>query len=151
MQISIRRIATRIFGSLLLGCSVTAIAADPSPAPPEAAVYFISPQHGERVSSPVTVRFGLRGMGVAPAGIALPHTGHHHLLIDLPGLPALDKPIPADAQHVHFGKGQTEVTLDLGPGKHTLQLLLADHLHTPHVPPVASSRIEIEVQAATAD
>lgn len=145
------QIALRTIGCLLLGCGLAAQAADPSPAPADAAVYFISPQHGERVSSPVTVRFGLRGMGIAPAGIALPHTGHHHLLIDLPGLPPLDKPIPADAQHVHFGKGQTEVTLELAPGKHTLQLLLADHLHTPHVPPVASSRIEIEVQAATAD
>jgi hypothetical protein len=145
------QIATRIVGCLLLGSSLAVQAADPSPAPVDAAVYFISPQHGERVTSPVTVRFGLRGMGIAPAGIALPHTGHHHLLIDLPGLPALDKPIPADAQHVHFGKGQTEVTLELSPGKHTLQLLLADHLHTPHVPPVASSRIEIEVLAGTTD
>src|SRR3546814_18128161 len=77
-------------------------------------------------------------MGIAPAGTAVENTGHHHLLIDT-GLPPLDQPIPADAQHVHFGKGQTETTITLSPGKHTLQLLLGDQNHIPHVPAVFRS------------
>ncbi|MBD8527190.1 DUF4399 domain-containing protein [Pseudomarimonas arenosa] len=113
--------------------------------PADAELYFISPQDGARLKSPVTVRFGLRGMGVAPAGIDLPATGHHHLLIDT-DLPPLDQPIPADAKHLHFGKGQTEVQLELTPGEHTLQLLLGDHLHTPHKPVVKSARITITIE-----
>jgi hypothetical protein len=93
----------------------------------------------------VTVRFGLRGMGVAPAGHAMEHTGHHHLLIDT-APPAFNQPIPADANHVHFGKGQTEAQVMLAPGKHTLQLLLADHLHIPHDPPVMSKVITVVVE-----
>lgn len=135
--------------SLLLPAGFAAEAAElppATPAPAAAAVYFISPAAGERLRSPVTVRFGLRGMGVAPAGIALADTGHHHLLVDLETLPALDQPIPADAQHVHFGKGQTETTIELAPGNHSLQLLLGDHLHRPHQPPVLSERISITVE-----
>lgn len=120
-------------------------AGDRTPAPEGAAVYFIAPEAGARAKSPITVRFGLRGMGVAPAGIQLADTGHHHLLIDLDQLPDMDQPIPADARHVHFGKGQTETSIELPPGKHSLQLLLGDHLHRPHLPPVLSERIEIEV------
>ncbi len=96
------------------------------------------------MTSPVTVRFGLRGMGIAPAGVAMENTGHHHLLIDT-SLPAFNIPVPADANHVHFGKGQTEAQVTLAPGKHTLQLLLADHLHVPHDPPVVSKEITISV------
>jgi hypothetical protein len=96
-----------------------------TPAPSDAEVYIISPQDGDTVTSPVTVRFGLRGMGVAPAGVDKPNTGHHHLLIDA-GPPALDAPIPADGNHKHFGGGQTETTIELTPGKHTLQLILGD-------------------------
>ena len=116
-----------------------------TPAPEGAEVYFISPRDGETVSNPVTVRFGLKAMGVAPAGVEHEGTGHHHLLIDTE-LPTLDQPIPADEQHVHFGKGQTEATLELAPGTHTLQLLLGDHLHRPHAPPVRSERITITVE-----
>ena len=116
-----------------------------SPSPQGVELYLISPQDGENVTSPVTVRFGLRGMGVAPAGLAMEHTGHHHLLIDT-GPPALNLPIPADANHVHFGKGQTEAQVTLAPGKHTLQLLLADHLHIPHDPPVMSKPITVIVK-----
>jgi hypothetical protein len=116
-----------------------------SPAPADVELYIIAPADGATVSSPVTVRFGLRGMGVAPAGIAMEHTGHHHLLIDA-GPPAFDRPIPADAHHVHFGKGQTEATVELAPGRHRLQLLLADHLHVPHDPPVMSKPITITVE-----
>jgi len=114
-------------------------------APPDAELYFISPRDGETVTSPVTVRFGLRGMGVAPAGLAMADTGHHHLLIDTE-LPPFDLPVPADAQHVHFGKGQTETTIELAPGPHRLQLLLGDFRHVPHDPPVISGVIMITVR-----
>lgn len=116
-----------------------------TPAPPGAEAYFISPKDGETTSGPVTVKFGLKGMGVAPAGIAFENTGHHHLIIDS-ALPPLDKPIPADDKHVHFGKGQTETTVTLAPGKHTLQLLLGDQLHVPHEPAVKSKKITIVVK-----
>lgn len=109
-------------------------------------VYIISPSHGEVVSSPVQVRFGLRGMGVAPAGVDRDKTGHHHLLIDVAQLPALDKPIPADANHRHFGGGQTEVKLELEPGTHTLQLLLGDKYHVPHETVLVSEKITISVE-----
>lgn len=116
-----------------------------TPSPKGAEVYFIAPADGATVTSPVTVKFGLKGMGVAPAGIAFENTGHHHLIIDA-DLPPLDAPIPADANHVHFGKGQTEATVELKPGKHTLQLLLGDQTHTPHDPAVASKKITITVK-----
>ncbi len=116
-----------------------------TPATQGAELYIIAPADNATVTGPVIVRFGLKGMGVAPAGIQLPDTGHHHLLIDA-DIPPLDKPIPADANHVHFGKGQTETTLTLAPGKHTLQLILGDHLHIPHQPAVVSQKITITVK-----
>lgn len=116
-----------------------------TPAPPEAAVYFISPEDGATVSGPVTVRFGLRGMGVAPAGTVAEGTGHHHLIVDAP-LPPAGQPIPNDATHLHFGKGQTEAKVTLAPGRHTLQLLVGDHSHIPHDPVVASEVITITVE-----
>ena len=122
-----------------------ALAADRMPAPSGAAVYFITPADGETLADPITVRFGLKGMGVAPAGIDKANTGHHHLLIDTPDLPPLDEPIPADDHHKHFGGGQTETTLDLPPGTHTLQLLLADQNHISFNPPLMSERITITV------
>ena len=115
-----------------------------TPAPSTAEVYFIMPEDGATVTSPARIVFGLRGMGVAPAGVERSNTGHHHLLIDT-GLPASDQPIPADQNHVHFGGGQTETTIELAPGTHTLQLLLGDQLHIPHDPPVLSERITINV------
>ncbi|MEE9142027.1 MAG: DUF4399 domain-containing protein [Gammaproteobacteria bacterium] len=115
-----------------------------TPAPSTAEVYFIMPEDSATVTSPVRIVFGLRGMGVAPAGVERSNTGHHHLLIDT-GLPASDQPIPADQNHVHFGGGQTETTIELAPGTHTLQLLLGDQLHIPHDPPVLSERITITV------
>lgn len=114
-------------------------------APTEAELYFITPTDGATVTSPVTVRFGLKGMGVAPAGIQKDGTGHHHLLIDT-DLPPLDRPVPTDDHHKHFGAGQTETTLTLEPGTHTLQLLLGDFAHIPHDPPVVSEKITITVQ-----
>ena len=107
--------------------------------------YIISPKDGETVSSPVTGRFGLRGIGVAPAGVQREHTGHHHLLVNVQQLPDMDKPIPADDHHRHFGGGQTEVSIELPPGEHRLQLLLGDHSHVPHKPPVLSEPIIIKV------
>lgn len=117
-----------------------------TPAPEDARVYFISPVGGEIIAGPVTVRFGLENMGVSPAGHEAPNSGHHHLLIDLDVLPPLDQPLPKNANVVHFGGGQTETTLELPPGEHSLQLLLGDHSHIPHDPPVMSQRITITVQ-----
>ena len=116
-----------------------------TPSVPGASVYLIWPRDGDTLSSPFTVRFGLKGMGVAPAGVTAPETGHHHLIVDAP-TPALDTVLPNDAHHQHFGKGQTEVTLELPPGKHTLQLVFADHIHLPHQPPLVSERITITVK-----
>ncbi len=117
-----------------------------TPSPEGAKVYIISPADGEVVSNPVRVVFGLKGMGVAPAGIDKANTGHHHLLIDVAKRPALDKPLPSDDNHRHFGGGQTETTLELSPGKHTLQLIMGDKNHIPHNPPVMSEVITIIVR-----
>ena len=117
-----------------------------SSAPAGAKVYFITPKDGERIKGPVTVRFGLSNMGIAPAGLDKENTGHHHLLLDLASLPALDQPLPATDQVKHFGGGQTETVLTLAPGKHTLQLLLGDKLHIPHQPAVMSEKITITVE-----
>lgn len=117
-------------------------------APAGAEVYIISPADGATVSNPVTVQFGLKGMGIAPAGIKMDNTGHHHLFIDTNLPDDLSKPIPAvDGKIIHFGKGQTETTLTLTPGKHTLQLLLGDYLHVPLNPSVESKRITITVRS----
>lgn len=117
-----------------------------TPAPVDASVYFISPAHGETVASPFKVRFGLTGMGVAPAGVDVSKTGHHHLLIDLSGQADLHSPVPKDDQHLHFGNGQTETMLDLPAGKHTLQLLIGDQNHVPHKPAIVSRKIIIYVE-----
>jgi hypothetical protein len=136
---------------VLAAFSLAAVAAEDarlprSPAPAEARVYFIAPLDGETVPRSFAVRFGLSGMGVAPAGIAMEHTGHHHLLVDVDPLPPEGLPLPNDARHIHFGKGQTETLLTLEPGTHTLQLILGDHLHIPHEPPVVSERITVVVE-----
>lgn len=106
--------------------------------------YIVTPSDGATVPSTFKVVFGLSGMGIAPAGVEREKTGHHHLLVDMKQLPALDQPLGSDVKH--FGGGQTETTLTLPPGKHTLQLILGDHLHKPHNPPVVSKRITIEVK-----
>jgi uncharacterized protein DUF4399 len=116
-----------------------------SVSPSEASVFFISPKDGQTLNNPITVKFGLEGMDVSPAGKSQPNAGHHHLLIDT-DLPALDAPVPSDENHKHFGKGQTETELVLSPGKHRLRLLLGDHLHRPHQPPVFSDEITILVK-----
>ncbi len=134
--------------ALTLACA-PAVAQD-SKSAPGAKVYFLNLKSGDVVSNPVVVKFGLTGMGIAPAGLqgdATANTGHHHLLIDkeLKG-EELTQPIPADDTHVHFGKGQTEATVTLPPGQHTLQLVLADWTHIPHNPPVMSERVTITVK-----
>ena len=116
------------------------------PAPPGAMAYIIEPADGAKVTNPVRVVFGLKGFGVAPAGVERNDAGHHHLLIDAAMPTNLSLPLPNDETHRHFGGGQTEVELTLTPGRHTLQLVLGDHLHIPHDPPIASSVITIEVQ-----
>jgi hypothetical protein len=126
----------------LLSFSMHAI--ELSPSVDNASVYFISPSDEESISGKVTVRFGLENFGVAPAGTQILNTGHHHLIIDA-DLPPLNLPIPADKNHVHFGKGQTEVELELTKGEHTLQLLLGDFRHIPHNPPIYSEKIQITI------
>jgi len=112
----------------------------------ETELYFISPRDGDTVSGEFTVSFGLRGMGVAPAGVDVPNTGHHHLLIDMDTSPPMDVPLPKTEQLRHFGGGQTETVLNLPPGEHTLQLLLGNFSHIPHNPPVMSEKITIIVE-----
>lgn len=116
-----------------------------SPAPPGAAAFFITPMNGQTVSSPVTVKFGISGMAVAPAGDTTPNTGHHHLLVDVE-LADATVPVPSDSNHLHFGKGQTETELELAPGEHRLQMVLGDANHVPHDPPVVSTPITITVE-----
>ena len=116
-----------------------------NPSAPGATVEILSPVSGATVQSPFTVRFGLSGMGIAPAGVAYPNTGHHHLILDSE-LPKMDAPIPADDHHIHYGKGQTEAVIELPPGTHTLQLVLGDLNHVPHDPPVISDPITITVE-----
>jgi hypothetical protein len=124
-----------------------------SPSPTGAQVYFVNIQDGATVSSPVKIVMGLSGMGVAPAGVEKANTGHHHILVDRPaigkakgGAAEFQENIVADDNHRHFGNGQTEMMLDLKPGTHTLQLVLGDHNHIPHNPPVASPVITITVK-----
>jgi hypothetical protein len=115
-----------------------------SPSPPGAAVYFTDIKDGATLPAKVTIRFGVRGMELAPAGHPKPNSGHHHLLIDAE-LPSMDEPIPNDFNHLHFGNAQTEAEVRLTPGEHTLQLLLGDENHIPHSPPVMSERVRVRV------
>lgn len=133
--------------TLLLAAAASSAGPLPAtPAPAQARVYFIGLDDGAVVQSPLTVRFGLSGMGVAPAGVVKENTGHHHLLIDVEELPPMDLPLPNDERHRHFGGGQTEVVVELKPGPHTLQLVLGDSNHIPHQPPIMSERIRVEVK-----
>lgn len=117
-----------------------------TPSPAGAEEYIIWPPDGAVIhGGKLWVRMGLRNMGVCPKGVVFPNTGHHHLLIDT-DLPALDQEIPSDRNHLHFGAGETDARIELPPGKHTLQLILGDHNHVPHTPPVYSKKITITVQ-----
>ena len=116
-----------------------------SAAPPGAAVFFITPMNGATVTSPVTVKFGVSGVSVTAAGDMSANSGHHHLLVDTE-LADPSVSVPKDAQHLHYGKGQTETSLELSPGTHSLQLVLGDGNHVPHDPPIMSSAISITVE-----
>jgi len=153
---------TFIVAALVLAASLAAVpradAQSPAAAPPAAAAlprtasppgaeaYLIAPKDGAKVKSPVLVQFGLKGMGIAPAGVKFDNTGHHHLLIDSDPPANLGAPLPATDKLLHFGKGQTETSLTLPPGKHTLQLVLGDQNHIPHDPAVISKKITITVE-----
>lgn len=117
-----------------------------TPSPADASVAIVSPHDGEVVTSPFKVVFAVHGMTLAPAGGTEPNSGHHHLLIDVPVPTDLGTPLPADSQHLHFGKAQTETEVTLAPGQHTLQLILGDANHIPHEPPVISKQISITVR-----
>ena len=141
---------TAIAGTLACVLLITmpdAVAQTPrTPAPANAEAYFIWPTDGTVVQGRrLWVRMGLRNIGVAPKGVALPNTGHHHLLIDTE-LPTLAEPIPSDRNHLHFGAGETEARIELPPGRHTLQMLVGDQNHVPHDPPVRSESITIIVR-----
>jgi Domain of unknown function (DUF4399) len=118
----------------------------PTPAPKGAKLYIISPASGATVTSPVTVVFGLSGMGIAPAGMQADNTGHHHLLIDADIPKDTSLALPSSDNVRHFGKGQTEASIELAPGRHTLQLVLGDYLHRPLNPVLASQKITITVK-----
>jgi hypothetical protein len=134
-----------VIAVLLAAVSSFAAAQERTPSPSGAEAYIISPKNGATVHNPVRVQFGLKGMGIAPAGVKFDNTGHHHLLIDTDAPTDLSAALPATDKIVHFGKGQTETTLTLPPGKHTLQLLLGDMNHIPHNPAVLSKKITITV------
>ena len=135
--------------ALVVAFAVAALtpASAQTPSPEGAKVYFINLKDGAEVDSPFLVQFGLSGMGIAPAGVEKPNTGHHHLLIDTTMTPEqMKEPLPVDDNHKHFGGGQTEALVTLPKGQHTLQLLLGDWTHIPHVPPVMSEPITITVR-----
>ncbi len=146
----------KVILSGIVSCALTAsvaLAGGETPSNPDAEVYFINLEDGQTVSSPLVVAFGLRGMGVAPAGTEAEMTGHHHLFVNRPplgegedGADELANGIPSDENHLHFGGGQTETTLELPPGEHTLQLVLGDWSHVPHSTPVVSEVITITVE-----
>src|SRR5450631_1185828 len=138
---------TIILAALALAAlQLTALALARTPSPENAQVYFIWPADGTVIhGGKFWVRMGLRNMGIAPKGSNIPNTGHHHLLIDTE-LPAMDEAIPSDRNHLHFGAGETEARIELPAGKHTLQLLLGDHDHIPHDPPIHSKKITVIVR-----
>jgi len=117
-----------------------------SHAPADAQAYIVEPANGDTLSSTFTVKFGLFGMDLAPAGTKQENTGHHHLLIDQSKLPDLQASLPSTEQIQHFGKAQTQTELTLSPGKHTLRLLLGNYAHMPHDNPVISKPITITVK-----
>lgn len=139
---------TILLSVVLLIVSIGAVAADlpSSPSPADASVFFVEPADGATVAPTFTVKFGVKGMAIAPAGTDQPNSGHHHLLIDVAALPDLKLPLPATDHVVHFGKGQTETQVTLPPGTHTLQLVFANYLHIPHDPPVISKKITVTVK-----
>lgn len=147
-RLAVRRAAGCAALLVVLACGALpgAALAEQTSSPPGAEEYIIWPPDGAVIhGGKLWVRMGLRNMGVCPKGVVFPNTGHHHLLIDT-DLPPLDQEIPSDRNHLHFGAGETDARIELPPGKHTLQLLLGDHNHVPHNPPVYSKKITITVQ-----
>ncbi|MBT8058324.1 MAG: DUF4399 domain-containing protein [Xanthomonadales bacterium] len=146
-----KKVLAGIFLALILALPLGAFGETPavprSPSAEGAEVGFANIEDGDVLPPVFTVRFSISGMGIAPAGVAIDNTGHHHLLIDIEELPDMNGPLPATDRIRHFGKGQSETTLELPEGTHTLQLLLADHAHLPHDPPVMSDVITITVDA----
>jgi hypothetical protein len=135
-----------VIAAATLGLAASVVwAQERTPSPSGAEVYIISPKDGASVKSPVLVQFGLKGMGIAPAGMKFENGGHHHLLVDSDPPADSTLPLPTTDKILHFGKGQTETSVTLPPGKHTLQLVLGDQNHTPHNPPVVSKKITITV------
>ena len=108
-------------------------------------VYFITPSNGKTVTNPVKIKFGATGVNIVPAGVDMPDSGHHHLLINVP-LPDLTRPIPSDENHIHYGKGQTSDTIELPKGVHRLRLVLGNFAHIPHEDPIISDELIIEVR-----
>jgi hypothetical protein len=147
MKSMMRYVAACLMSTLIFSVAAAAEKTERTPAPENAYLYIGWPNDHEVVPAnrPFRVWFGLRNMGVAPKGACVPNTGHHHLLIDT-DLPPLDQEIPSDRNHIHFGAGQTETTIELPPGTHTLQLLMGDCHHVPHDPPVYSKNITIYVK-----
>ncbi len=133
-----------LFFSILLSLTGMVQSSEPQKDIPSK-LYIISPADGSTLKNPIKIIFGLSGMGVAPAGVEMANTGHHHLLIDLNILPDKNLPIPSDEKHRHFGAGQTETSINLTPGTHTLQLLLGDHYHMQHEKTIVSKKITISV------
>jgi len=106
-------------------------------------VSFGSLATGDTVASPLTLSFVVNGMTVQPAGVMDEGTGHHHLIVDSADIPK-GTPIPMDAQHIHYGKGQTTADVELAPGEHTLTLQFADGMHVSYGPQW-SSKVTITV------
>lgn len=138
--------AVALAAVLVLAAAAGVWAADAGYWPKDASVYIITPRNGSTVKNPITVRFGLKGVGIAPAGVSFPNTGHHHLLIDTDLPSNLDLPLPVTDNIKHYGKGQTEATIMLPAGQHTLQLVFGDMNHIPHNPPLVSKKITITVE-----
>ena len=136
-----------IVSAVIAAVAIPVIVHAQTPAPAGATVYFINLKDGDMLTSPFKVQFGLTGMGIAPAGIERPNTGHHHVLVDTRLTDAEAKaPLPMDMRHLHFGGGQTEAMLTLPPGQHTLQLVLGDWSHIPFAPPIVSPVITVTVK-----
>ena len=107
-------------------------------------VWFVEPKGGITVKSPVKVVFGLEGMAIHPAGELVVGTGHHHLIIDGAGIQS-GSVVPKDERHMHFGQGQTETSVELAPGEHTLTLQFADGSHTSFGEPMSTTiRVTVE-------
>lgn len=143
---NLKAICTVIFCTWLFLITPEVLAQDLiSQAPKDAQAYIIEPADGATLPETFTIKFGLSGMDLAPAGTNQENSGHHHLLIDQPEFDVTSS-LPATEQIRHFGKAQTETELTLTPGEHTLQLVLGNYAHVPHDHPVISEPIKVTIQ-----